>query len=378
MADRDDVTWVRTPGELAALACRLRRSRAFGIDSESDSLWHFREKVCLIQIGTPEGDVFLVDPFEVRDLSPLSEVVSDPGVEKAIHGADYDVAVLKRDFGFHFENLLDTMLAARFLGYDQVGLAAVVEREFGTRLSKGPRTADWSRRPIDPALVRYGAADARHLVPLRDRLVERLAAAGREAWVREECAQVAAAPAATARPAPADWRRAAGARDLDGPGQAVLCALFELREQVAERLDWPRFRVAGDDVLVEMARRRPPEAAALAGIRGLPGSIARRPDEWLDAIRRALETGPLPAAEAAPARRRLSPDVSARIGRLRAWRDRAAAALRLDPGLLLPQRLVVAIALGNPTDQEALSAVPGIRRWRVEAFGDRIIAAMRR
>ncbi|MBM4394414.1 MAG: HRDC domain-containing protein [Deltaproteobacteria bacterium] len=373
----DGIRWVRTPDDVAALAERLRGVRAFGIDTESDSLWHFREKVCLVQIAAPDGEVFLIDTLAVRDLAPLAPVVADPRDEKVIHGADYDVAVLRRDFGFAFRGLLDTMLAARFLGYPSVGLAAVARHELGVVLSKGPRTSDWSRRPIDPVLVRYGAEDARHLIPLRDRLVGKLAAAGREAWVREECDEVAAMPAAASKPAPADWQRAPGIRDLDPTARSVLRELFAVREQVADRLDRPRFKVAMDEVLVAIARRMPADAADLAPIRGLPGPVARRPAEWLDAVRRGIAAGPLDAPRPEHVRRRCTPCVSRRIGRIREWRDGAAARLGLEPGLVLPQRLVVQVAVANPTDAESLSAVPGIRRWRVEALGAELLRAIR-
>src|SRR5262249_8581032 len=126
---RDVARWIRTTGELAALVGSLAGRPAIALDTESDSLHHHREKVCLVQIGV-EGEGWLVDPLAARDLSPLAPLMADAGVVKVLHGADYDVTTLKRDFGFEFRSLFDTMIAARFLGLPEIGLQALLRTEF--------------------------------------------------------------------------------------------------------------------------------------------------------------------------------------------------------------------------------------------------------
>jgi ribonuclease D len=366
--------WITTSEGVRELAEALAGEPVVALDSESDSLHHYREKVCLLQIGVESGPVWLVDTLAVHDLAPLAAVVADPAIEKAVHGADYDIATLRRDFGFDFANLLDTMLACRFLGLDGVGLAAALEREFGLHLSKGPRTADWSLRPLPREMVDYAADDVRTLVALRHRLIEQLRAIGREAWVREESAALTRLPAASRLPIPADWRRAQGARDLDATGVAAAIELFATREALAERLDRPRFKVAGDDLLTDLARTRPRTLEELARVPRVGRNGGRFARDWLAALERAARNGPAqPAEEERRSRDRPSPIVGARIGRLRAWRDGAAARVGLDPGLVLPQRLIVAVAVAGPRDPEGLSAVPGLRQWRIDAFGDDLL-----
>lgn len=371
--------WIDTPEDLRTLADQLAGDPIVALDSESDSLHHFREKVCLIQIATVRGEIFLVDPLAVRDLSPLGPVLADPGIEKVLHGADYDVACFARDFGFRAANLFDTMIAARILGWPEVGLAAVVEREFGCHLCKGPQTADWSRRPVAPDLEQYAAADVVHLIALRDRIVAHLRSMGREHWAREEAAAVSEAPAALAVPAPADFRKARGARDLDGRGLAVLRELFAVREAVALHLDRPRFKVVSEDVLVTMAFRLPLDETELARVPGLPRPVAHHARQWLDAVLRGLE-GPEEDWRLGPPPDRTRPDpvVTDRIGRLRAWRNEAAQRFGLDPGLLLPQRLIIALAVAGPGTVEELAAIEGLRAWRVEALGSDLLAILQR
>lgn len=368
-------TWITAAADLVALATDLRRESVVALDTESDSLHHYHEKVCLVQVGRRNAPPVLVDPLALRDLSPLASLAAEGSVELVFHGADYDVACLKRDFDFRFANLFDTMIASRFLGETDFGLAACLSRELGVRVSKDERLADWSRRPLDPEREAYALADVACLVALRDRLVERLREAGREAWVREECAAVAAVAPAASEPEPADFHRAPGTRDLDPAGLAVLRALFDTREALSRATDRPRYKVAGDRDLVVLAAGRPLTVDALVNLPGVPRNLKRRPEPWLDSIARGLAAPPV-YLEPPPPRPRTDPRVAERIGRLRAWRPEAAARLNLDPGLLLPQRLIIALAVEDPRDHEALSRVDGLRTWRIEALGNGLLRTL--
>ena len=370
-------TWITDPTHLATLAAELRRESVVAIDTESDSLHHYREKVCLIQVGRRTGTPVLVDPLALRDLSPLAGLAADGSVELVFHGADYDVACLKRDFGFVFANLFDTMIASRFLGETDFGLAACLRRELDVHVSKDERLADWSVRPLDPEREAYAAADVAWLVALRDRLVERLREAGREAWVREECVAVAAVPQAAAEPEPADFRRAPGIRDLDPRGLAILKALFDTREGISRATDRPRYKVAGDRDLVVLAEARPVDDEALIGLQGVPRNLKRRPGPWVEAVRHGLAAPPVVLEPPSP-RKRADPRVADCIGRLRAWRPEVSARLGLDPGLLLPQRLIIALAVDHPSDLESLALVEGFRAWRVEALGGDLLRLLSR
>lgn len=166
--------WVRTQDELRALAGRLARTDAIALDSESDSLHHFPEKVCLLQAGLEDGSTYLLDPLALRDLSPLGPVCTDARVVKIFHGSAYDLSSMKRDFGFAFAGLFDTMLAAQFLGWQELGLAALLQRVFGIPPGRSSQKDDWARRPLTAAQEEYAAQDVHYLIPLRALLVGQL------------------------------------------------------------------------------------------------------------------------------------------------------------------------------------------------------------
>ena len=370
--------WVRTQEELIRLAASLRGAEALAVDSESDSLHHFPEKVCLLQLATPGGRVFLVDPLAVRDLSPLGPVFADPTVIKVLHGAAYDLASIKRDFGFEFGRLFDTMVASQFLGMSEIGLSAVLRQILGVESGESRQKDDWAARPLSPVQERYAAADVRHLTTLRTRLVEALAARGREGWVEEECRALAATPAAARIFRPDDFCQIKGAMALDRRGLAVLRELFVVREAWAHASGRPPFKVIGNDTLLRLASARPTTEKALARIPGCTPTVASRHGEG---ILLAIGRGLAVSEAALPILRRghkvrPAPAVARRIAALTTWRTEAAPRFGLEPGLLLPRRLIERLAEIAPSNAVALEAVDGIRHWRVGALGQEILAAL--
>jgi ribonuclease D len=369
--------WVRTKEALVALARSLEGCRAIGVDTESDSLYHHFDKVCLVQLATDRGDAFLVDTLAVRDLSPLAPAMADPALVKVLHGADYDVTTLKRDFGFTFASLFDTMLAARLLGKSEVGLAALARDELGVALSKDSQKDDWSRRPLTPRQEAYALADVRHLVALRDRLEAKLAAAGRLGWLREECEAVARLEPAARRRDPEAYLDVKGARRLAPRALAALRELHAWRERRAEEKDTPAFRILGNESLLRLAELRPKDADALREVPGVLPRLERQAGALLAAVRRAeeLEESELPCPVRTP--RPVVPDaVLHRAARLKAWRSRKAAELQVDVSVVLPQRLIDRLAETCPRDAASLASVEGLRRWRSEAFGAELLAAV--
>jgi ribonuclease D len=369
--------WIRSRDELLRLSESLRGCRALALDSESDSLHHHFEKVCLVQLATDAGHACLVDPLALKDLSPLAAVMADPGVVKVLHGADYDVTTLKRDFGFAFAGLFDTMIAARFLGLPEIGLAALARTELGIALTKDSQKDDWSVRPLTATQEAYALADVTHLLALHARLVEKLNAVSRLEWVVEESAAVAALPPARRQKDPDGWQHIKGARRLAPRSLAVLRELHAWREARAEATDVPAFKILGSEALLALAEKPPRTAAALAEFRGVLPRLRDQAAAILAAITSGLE---LPAHElpAIPREPRpiLAEIVRRRAEALRAWRTKEAARVGLDVSVVLPQRLIDKLAEAGPRDFAALQAVEGLRRWRVDAYGSQLLEVL--
>ena len=368
--------WVRTAAELAGLVDALSSSRAIGIDTEGDSLHHYTERVCLIQLSALGGASWLVDPLALRDLAPLAPVFADPAILKIVHGGDNDVTSLRRDFGLTFRTLFDTSIAARLLGDTEVGLQALVRNELSIELSKGNQKDDWSRRPLTAKQETYALADVAHLMDLAAILTQRLAAAGRTEWAREEFAALANLPTPVKRRGPDEFRRIKGAARLSPRKQAVLRELHVWREARAAAADRPPFKIVGADVLLALADNPP---TTIEGVEDALASYprqAREADAVLDAIERGLG---LPDSELpAPAggeRSKLSTAARKRVDALKTWRDKQAARAKIDSSIVMSLKLIERVAVTAPATLDELAAVAGIRQWRVAEWGKALLAA---
>lgn len=368
--------WIRTADELDDLARELSERRAIGVDAEADSLHHYREQTCLLQLSAFGGGAWLVDPLVLRDLSPLAPIFADGSILKVFHGGDNDVTSLKRDFGFTFRTLFDTSIAARLLGDTELGLQALVRNELGITLDKGSTRDDWSKRPLTAKQEAYALGDVVHLMDLAAGLTTRLAAAGRTEWAREEFAALAALPASEKRTGPEEFRRIKGAGKLGRRAQAILRELHVWREARAAAADVPPFKIVDAEVLLRLATDPPTTvdgvARALASYRKQAGQAAA----VLDAIERGLDLpeAELPVREAGE-RPVTSAAIRRRVDGLRGWRVEEAERSRLDPSVIMPQRLIDRIAAAGPRTLDELAAVDGVRRWRVTAWGDALLAA---
>ncbi len=371
-------SWIRTDDELRRLVSDLDGCSAIAIDTEADSLHHYSAKVCLIQLATDRGLACLVDSLALPDLSPLGPVLADPGVVKILHGADYDVTLLKRDFGFRFENLFDSMIAARFLGLAEIGLQALARNELGVSLSKASQKDDWSRRPLTPKQEAYALADVEFLVDIRSRLTRRLEALGRLPWVLEECRFVAELPPARRERDPDAYLKVKGASRLSRRSLAVLRELHAWREAVAAAADKPAFRILRNETLLALASDPPVEKRDLARAPGGARRLGSQAAEILEAAGRALEL-PQESLPSYPRRQRPvhSPATKQCRAALKAWREQEAKRLGLDISVVLPQRLVDQVATAAPRDLAGLELIEGLRRWRIEALGASLVAALK-
>jgi ribonuclease D len=373
--------WIRTAADLEQLARRLHGEAEIALDTEGDSLHHYPERLALIQIADRAGQAWLIDPLALGTLPALAPLFAGTRPVLVLHAGDNDLAHLKRRYGFTFGAVADTSVAARFLGARALGLDVLLREYLGVELPPSRQKDDWSARPLSEAQERYATADVLHLMPLNDRLVDALKARGRLAWVEEECAALAAEPAPARPDDPEAYARLKGARDLKARELAVLRALWEMREQAALAADRPPFKVLADATLMALTLAGP---ATVADLGAVPGCTPRVIGRWgraiLDAVARAraLPDDALPVLSRPPRPPSVPAAVRRRIEVLREWRGTAAPQFDLEPGVLLPNRLMRPIAEAAPRDLPALGRVEGVRQWRVEALGPQIIALMAR
>lgn len=357
---------------LIRMAERLSNEPILAVDTESNSLFAFQEQVCLIQFSTPKDD-YLVDPLALGDLSALESVFADPEIEKVFHAAEYDLISLKRDYRFEFNNIFDTMVAARILGWEEIGLGSILKSEFDVELNKRYQRANWGRRPLPPEMLAYARLDTHYLIPLRYRLMAELKARDRWPLAEEDFNRLRFVNGRDPQDLPEPCWRVRGAYDLSPQQAAVLLELCQYRIRVAKSIDRPVFKVLGDRTLLAIAEALP---RSLDELRALPELSEKQFQRNGRALWQAVERG-LQAEPIRPPRPpRPDEDFLARIEALRSWRKSTARQMQVKSDVILPRDVMHSIAAHDPTHQEELAALMRQVPWRYERFGDQILATL--
>jgi ribonuclease D len=381
---------VDTPEAYAAVVAAFEAGTGpVAVDAERASGYRYGQRTYLVQLRREGAGTALIDPVALPDLSALSAALV--GVEWVLHAASQDLPGLAEQ-RLHPSRVFDTELAARLLGMERVGLAAVVADTLGLGLAKEHAAVDWSTRPLPRDWLRYAALDVELLVPVREVLAERLAAAGKALWAAQEFEAVRTAPPPAPRAEP--WRRVSGLHSIhDARRLAVVRSLWETRDHNAQQRDIAPGRVLPDRAIVAAAEALPRSVPQLVALPAFAGKgTRRRAALWQAAIDRALA---LPDDEL-PSVRGPRSDAPPPV---RAWADRDAAAAAglaaaravvaeqstawhtpvenlLQPDLLRRLCWDPPTAVSGETVAAALTA-GGARPWQVELLADRLAAALR-
>ncbi|HVP28757.1 MAG TPA: ribonuclease D [Myxococcota bacterium] len=372
---------IETRADLEALAQELLGEDVVAFDTEADSFYHYFDKTCLVQIAT-RRQIYLVDPLAFggpAELAPLAPVFADPDIRKIFHAAEYDIFVLKRDGGFRFAGLFDTMVCAQLLGYPSIGLQALVERHFDVSLPKDEQRSDWSARPLTQNQLDYAAADVVYLIALAEKLERELEQAGRTLWAQEEFALLCQREWPDRQFDELGYLRIKGARGIDRTSLAVLRELYLMRDARAREIDRPPFKVLGNRTLLEIAERQPHAIEELSTIKGVTDLILRRLGrEVLAAVARGRKSGhgPIPKTEG-PGRRRMDRRSERIVSALKRWRSERAAALGLDPGVLCPNSTLEAIAIERPATVDELRRMSEVKGWFGREFGAEVAGVLK-
>lgn len=362
--------------QLDLLRKALQGVSRLAVDTESNSLYAYRERVCLIQISTDQAD-FLLDPLafsDLRSLGFLGKLFADPEIEKVFHAAEYDVMVLRRDFDFKIANIFDTSLAARILGWQEIGLGTILETHFAIHIDKRHQRANWGSRPLSQDMIRYAQLDIHYLLALRDQLYAALEAAGYLEESHELSQEITSAVWSGGQFDPDGFWRLTGARTLSPRGASVLRELYLYREELASRLNVPLFKILADAVLVEVAARLPRTAEALRRIHGMTdGQVRRYGEGILNAIMKGLAGPPLK-----PSFKRNGRDdlVVRRFEILHLWRKERAIRRGVPSDIIMSKDALWELAQVAPRSHEQLSHLQYLGPWRLAKYGDEVLQVL--
>ena len=371
---------IATDAQLTELLKKIDVADRVAIDTEADSLHCYREKLCLLQISVPAAAGVveagrdletasgnreqrslqhdsIVDPLADLDLEPLRQVLETR--EIVLHGADYDLRMLRRGLNLIAHQIFDTMIAARLLGIREFSLAALVKRHFGLELPKGSQKANWAKRPLPTRMAEYAINDVRYLLPLAEKLEAELDRYQRRDWLRQSCQRVVEQAAVTRVRKQDEFWRIRGSGLLRGRAAAVLRALWQWREREAEMADRPPFHILQNEKLLSAA-----VGFASGSVPDYKHFSSRRRQAFREAARIALTA---PESDWPVLPRRFGTRPTAEMVRcmeeLRQRRDDAAEELGLEPSFIAPRGTLEAVA----TDHTR--AAPLLVPWQRELLG---------
>lgn len=367
-----DPIFIDDAGSLNHLTKTLSDEPTIAVDTESNSLYVYQEQVCLIQLSTQDVD-YLVDPLALTDLSPLAPIFKSPNIEKIFHAAEYDVICLKRDFGFDFNNLFDTMVASRILGRDKVGLGSIMQEEFNIHINKRYQRANWGKRPLPSDMQTYAQADTHFLIAIRNKLDKDLQE--RNLWMlaEEDFERLKYKKNEPGKGSRKGIWKISGAYDLSPRQAAVLQKLHQYRDRIARSKNLPLFKIIHDKSLLAIATECPTTNKKITRLQGTNrGQVRKHRDALLTAVKSGLESDPIYP----PPKPKADRDYINRVDTLRAWRKAAGKERGVMSDVILPRSHLNIIAKNNPRSPSELADILIDVPWRMEHFGEQILKTL--
>ncbi|MFN8445326.1 MAG: HRDC domain-containing protein [Caldilineaceae bacterium] len=376
---------------LEQMLSHLSQQSIVAIDTESNSLFAYYPRVCLIQLSTPiEREQskrhplrvldFLIDPLRLslEQVALIGRILAERKTEVVMHAAENDIILLQREFGFQFPSVFDTQLAARFLGWKQIGLAALLETHFNVISDKRMQRTNWGERPLNPQQIAYAQMDTHYLLALRAMQIEQLQNVNRWQAAQDAFQRLSRLRAQDYVNNERNFWQMRVSREIDRACTGVLQALWEWREGEAQRTNRPPFKIMNDEVLFQLASRQPATPQGLNDISGLSGHQAQRYGSVLLQVIRTGQKQPIPQ-EPEPA---LSPeqmlDKSARrrFDKLRTWRNEQALQSDLAPELIFTNQTLIEIAQADPKNERDLQQIPDVGAWKSQTYGQSLLTVL--
>ena len=364
-----DFAFIETEDQWATCIERLHAAQTVAVDFEANSLYVYREQICLMQFSIP-GQDYIVDPLADFELTGLGQLFADPEKEKIFHACEYDLILLKQHYDWEVTNLFDTMWAARVLGYTNMGLAWLLEEFYGVKLAKKYQRADWGKRPLKPEMLAYAQCDTHYLPRLREHLADKLQQQGLYEEAQELFEEATRVKLPQRLPIEDKFWSVRGVRQLSGRAQAVMRELYCMRDKISARRDVPAFKVISNQLLLLVAEKQPQTMDDLLALDGLSHKLTQRLGRrMLDAVQKGMG-----AAVPKPIKTKKRPQaVAQRFMELQEWRKLTARNRGIESDVVISRDAMWALAEANPGSHEALVQLALLGSCRLEKYADELL-----
>jgi ribonuclease D len=368
------VHYIENSRQLEDISSLLASFPSLSIDTESNSLYVYREQVCLLQISTPEAD-YLIDTLSVEDLTCLAPIFANFEQEKIFHAAEYDIICLKRDYNFTINHIFDTMVAARILGEPAFGLGSLLQTRLGITVEKKYQRANWGMRPLTSEMIEYARQDSQHLYDLKMLLEKDLKEKNLWDLALEDFQLGCEVNGHPQPPNSSIWWKVAGSSDISPNAAAILQTLCDFREEIAARRNVPPFKIISNEILVKLSQEPPANENELIGMHGVsPHFLQRYGQGLMNAIHEGAAARPL----SRPSRPRPDEHFLRRLDALKEWRKIKGKEISVESDVVLPRDFVEHIAAENPESMEKLHQLMANIPWRYQHYSKEIFSVLRK
>ncbi|OQY00369.1 MAG: ribonuclease D [Desulfobacteraceae bacterium 4572_130] len=370
-------TIINTQNQLENKCKNLKNEKKIAVDLEADSMYHFKEKICVIQIADSRGP-FIIDPLIINNLSFLEPILEDSKITKIFHGADFDIRSFYRDYNIKINNLFDTEIASRFLGIKERSLAALLKKYFNISIDKTLQKTDWSKRPLSKKMILYSLTDVKYLIELSEILKKELINIKRLEWAKEEFElQTRVRYENNNTPL---FLKFKGAGKMNRKSLGILENLLKMRQKIAKQKNRPLFKIISSNSIAKLAYEKPISITQLKKIKALsPIEIKIYGNACIKAILMGLEIKdenlPLYPQKKKP---EFNPNVSGRIKALKKMRLEKSKETGIESGFLINNNLIIAIANKFPLNKEELIKIKGMKNWQKQILSNNIIETMKK
>jgi len=367
--EHGSIVWIDSELQFSEMLSHIFEQSIIGVDTESDSLYVYHEKVCLIQLSTLDFD-YLIDPLKIKNLHPLFDVFLNEKIEKVFHAAEYDIMCLKRDFNFQFSNVFDTMIASRVLGKDKIGLSNLLKKYFNLDINKKYQRANWGRRPLSEDMINYASVDSHYLIELRNILNFELSAKNLSSLAEEDFKRVCKVESFQAhKNNDSCWKMVKG-NHLSSQQMTVLMELCNFRENLAKNKNIPSFKVIGPEILIEIAKLCPHSVQSLSEVVGVSSKVINKyGNDLVKCVQIGLDKPPI-------SRQLKNKPTDAYLSRyesLKNWRKNKANETGVESDVILPKELIDLISTRNPKTSGELETIMLDVPYRFKRYGIEIL-----
>lgn len=372
-------TFIDKQKDLEELCAKLATHKYLSIDTESNSLYAYKEKLCLVQLSSEHINA-VVDSLAL-DIRPLLPIFADPAVEKIFHSADSDIRVFKAALKCNFENIFDVMVAAKYLGIIKCGLDSMVGEFFGLEMNKKFQKADWGKRPLTKEMLDYASSDTIHLKKLRDILGAKLEEKGRLEEARGQFAQICKIEPTPMRFDESGFLTLKGARQLNGRGLAVLRELYIAREVAAIKKNTPSFKVISEDLMLRLSVAPREGLHNLSIFKGVSGYVLGNHGPWIrEALQKGLNGPPytVPHRDISREKRAYFETVKNRFKTLKLWRKETATRRNMLPEAIMGNDILERLATAQLRSLADIQAIKGIGAEKASLYGAEILEFLKK